>query len=197
MHLYARTRSEEEVGFIFIQQAYSKRRRRREQRQNCVPLACGGGIYASHSCGRSPSIDTHSRMRSSLFGIRLSNGGYPTISSKICASCQSKELGCWLGGTYCAGQAPNIRLQIFLRCKDGFRGLKYQWTVNLASLSLQRCFSKIDNFHQSISEVSFGGRQRRRANQVSGNPWSQRSPICDHNVISPRPSKRRDDVRIG
>ncbi len=177
MSLYARARSEEEVGLIIIQQAYYKREReKRAQRQNCVPLACGGGRYSPHAWGRSSSIDTPSRMRSSLFAMKLSNGGYPTISSNICPSCQSKELGSWLGGTHCAGQAPNIRLQFLLRCKDGFRGSKYQWTMNLASFSLQRCFSEIDDFHQSISDVSCGGRQRRQTTRYLGTRGVKEAP---------------------
>lgn len=196
MPFCVRARDEEKVGLIAILRACSKRQKR-AQREDCVPLACGGGRHSPHSWGRSPSIDTHSRIRPSLFGMKLSNGGYPTISSNICASCQPEEWGCCLGGTYCAGQAPNICLQVLLGCKDGFRGSKYQWTVNLASFSWQRCFSEIDNFYHSISAVSCGGRQRCWENEVSGNPWSQRSPMCCHDVLSSRLSNGRDEVRIG
>lgn len=55
-----------------------------------IPVALVGGRSAPHSSGKSPNIETHSRMRSSLFGIKLSKGGYPTISSNIFAICQWK-----------------------------------------------------------------------------------------------------------
>ena len=41
---------------------------------------------------------THSRMRSSFWGMKLSKGGYPTISSNILALYQLKVLKCYTEG---------------------------------------------------------------------------------------------------
>ena len=52
-----------------------------------VPVAFVVGKCCLHSGGRSPNFETQSRMRSSLFGMKLSKGGYPTINSNIFTIC--------------------------------------------------------------------------------------------------------------
>lgn len=57
------------------------------RKQSDILVGFAGGTAYLQSSGKFPNIETHSLMRLSLFGRKLSKGGYPTISSNICAIC--------------------------------------------------------------------------------------------------------------